>query len=63
MADPTDFQGRKAQAREAMELALEGNADENMTEDAVEQIIRLAQEDQGATVDELMKIIEGRRNG
>jgi hypothetical protein len=63
MADPTDFQGRAARAKEAMELALEGNADENMTEDAVQRIIDLAQEDQGATVDELMQIIEGRSNG
>ena len=63
MADVTDFQGRAAKARDAMELALEGSADENMTQDAVDQIIAMSQENPAATIEELMQIIEGRRNG
>ena len=57
MADPTDFQGRMAQAKEAMELALEGKAGENETQDAYERLMAMADENPAATVDELMKII------
>ena len=57
MADVTDFQGRKAQAKEAMELALEGEGGENGAEDAYTRLMSLAQENPAATVDELMKII------
>lgn len=63
MAEVTDFQGRAAAARDAMELALEGSADENMTQDAVDQIIAMSQENPAATIEELMQIIEGRKNG
>ncbi len=57
MAEVTDFQGRAAAARDAMELALEGSADENMTQDAVDQIIAMSQENPAATIEELMQII------
>lgn len=57
MAAPTDFQGRMAQARESMELALEGKAGENETQDAYERLMAMADENPAATVDELMKII------
>lgn len=57
MADPTDFQGRMAKAKEAMELALEGEGGENKAEDAYERLMSMAQENPAATVDELMKII------
>jgi hypothetical protein len=57
MADPTDFQGRMAQAKEAMELALEGEGGENRAEDAYERLMALADERPADTVDELMKII------
>ena len=57
MADPTDFQGRMRQARESMELALEGEGGENKAEDAYEHLMSMAQENPAATVDELMKII------
>lgn len=56
MADITDFQGRKEQARRSMELALEGEGGEN-AENAYERLMSMAQENPGATVDELMKII------
>lgn len=57
MADPTDFQGRMRQAKESMELALEGEGGENKAEDAYERLMSMAQENPAATVDELMKII------
>ena len=57
MADPTDFQGRMRQARESMELALEGEGGENRAEDAYERLMKMAQENPAATVDELMRII------
>lgn len=57
MADVADFQGRMAQARESMELALEGKAGENETQDAYERLMAMADENPAATVDELMKII------
>lgn len=63
MADVTDFQGQAAAARDAMELALEGAANENVTQDAVDQILAMSQENPAATVEELMQIIEGKRNG
>ena len=56
MADPTDFQGRMSQAKRSMELALEGEGGEN-AENAYERLMSMAQENPGATVDELMKII------
>jgi len=56
MASATDFQGRMAQAKEAMELALEGEGGEN-AENAYERLMSMAQENPAATVDELMKII------
>lgn len=59
MADVTDFQGRKAQAREALELALEGEGGENQAENAYERLMALAEENPAATVDELMKIVRG----
>lgn len=59
MADVTDFQGRKAQAREALELALEGEGGENQAENAYERLMSLAAENPAATVDELMKIVRG----
>lgn len=62
MADVTDFQGRKAQARRSMELALEGAGGENQAEDAYERLMSLAQESPAATVDQLMQIIEGVKN-
>lgn len=63
MADVTDFQGRKAQARRSMELALEGAGGENQADDAYERLISLAQESPESTVEELMKIIEGGQRG
>jgi hypothetical protein len=57
MADITDFQGRKEQARRSMELALEGEGGENGSEDAYTRLMSLAEENPAATVDELMKII------
>jgi hypothetical protein len=57
MADVTDFQGRKEQARRSMELALEGEGGENASEDAYTRLMSLAEENPAATVDELMKII------
>ena len=57
MADPTDFQGRMRQAKESMELALEGEGDENRAEDAYERLMAMAAENPAATVDELMRII------
>lgn len=57
MAAPTDFQGRMAQAKEAMELALEGEGGENKAQDAYERLMAMADENPAATVDELMKII------
>lgn len=57
MADPTDFQGRMRKAKESMELALEGKAGENETQDAYERLMAMADENPAATVDELMKII------
>lgn len=55
MADVTDFQGRLTQAREAMELALEGEGGENQAENAYERLMAMV--DENPTVDELMKII------
>jgi hypothetical protein len=63
MADVADFQGRKAQARRSMELALEGAGGENQADDAYERLISLAQESPESTVEELMKIIEGGQRG
>jgi hypothetical protein len=57
MADVTDFQGRKEQARRSMELALEGEGGENASEDAYTRLMSLAEENPAATIDELMKII------
>jgi hypothetical protein len=57
MADPTDFQGRMAKARESMELALEEEGGENRAEDAYERLMSMAEENPAATIDELMKII------
>jgi hypothetical protein len=57
MADPTDFQGRMARARESMELALDGEGGENRAEDAYERLMSMAEENPAATIDELMKII------
>jgi hypothetical protein len=57
MADVTDFQGRMRQAKESMELALEGEGGENKAQDAYERLMSMAQENPAATVDELMKII------
>lgn len=57
MADVTDFQGRKEQARRSMELALEGEGGENQADDAYTRLMALAQEDPAATVEELMNII------
>ena len=57
MADPTDFQGRKARAREAMELALEGEGGENQANNAYERLMALAEENPVATINELMRII------
>ncbi len=57
MADVTDFQGRKAQARESLELALEGEGGENQAEDAYTRLMAMAEENPAATIDELMKII------
>lgn len=58
MADVADFQGRMAQARESMELALEGKAGENETQDAYERLMSVA-DDPAVTINDLMKIIEG----
>lgn len=57
MADPTDFQGRVARTRDAMELAIEGATTENETEDIVDQVMALAEENPTATVEELMNIV------
>ena len=57
MADPTDFQGRMAKAREAMELALDGEGGENQAEDAYERLMAMAEENPAATIEELMQII------
>jgi len=57
MADVTDFQGRKEQARRSMELALEGEGGENGAQDAYTRLMALSEENPAATVDELMKII------
>lgn len=57
MAAPTDFQGRMSQARESLELALEGEGGENQAEDAYERLMAMADENPAATVDELMRII------
>lgn len=57
MADVTDFQGRREQARESMELALNGKGGENQQEDAYTRLMALADENPVATIDELMKII------
>jgi hypothetical protein len=57
MADVTDFQGRKEQARRSMELALEGEGGENGADDAYTRLMALADENPAATIDELMKII------
>ena len=40
-----------------MELALEGEGDENRAEDAYERLMSMAEENPAATVDELMRII------
>ncbi len=56
MADVADFQGRAARAREAMELALEGEGGEN-ADNAYERLMAMADENPAATVDELMRII------
>lgn len=58
MADPTDFQGRMAQAKEAMELALEGEGGENRAEDAYDRLMALADERPAETVDALMQMIK-----
>ncbi len=57
MADVTDFQGRKAQARRSLELALEGEGGENQQEDAYTRLMALADESPTATIDELMDLI------
>ena len=62
MADVADFQGRKAQARRSMELALDAAGGENQADDAYERLMSLAKESPAATVQELMNIIEGGRN-
>lgn len=58
MADVTDFQGRKAQAKEAMELALEGEGGENQAENAYERLMALA-DDPAMTINDLMNIVRG----
>lgn len=58
MADVTDFQGRKAQAREALELALEGEGGENQAENAYERLMALA-DDPAMNINDLMKIVRG----
>ena len=61
MAAPTDFQGRLAQAKEAMELALEGEGGENKAEDAYERLIAMADENPIATADKLLEyVMKGR---
>ena len=57
MADVSDFQGRKEQARQSLELALEGDGGENRAQDAYTRLMALAEENPAATIDELMKII------
>ncbi len=57
MADVADFQGRKAQARRSMELALDAAGGENQADDAYERLMSLAKESPAATVEELMNII------
>lgn len=57
MADPTDFQGRMSQAKEALELALEGKGGENVADSAYERFAALVDENPGATVRELEKIV------
>lgn len=57
MAAVSDFQGQKAQAGNAMELALEGKGGENAANDAYTRLMALASQDSSATVDELMRII------
>jgi hypothetical protein len=60
MADPTDFQGRMRKAREAMELALEGEGGEN-AEDAYERLMSMSEENPGATINELLEyVMKGR---
>jgi hypothetical protein len=56
MASATDFQGQKRQTAKALRLALDGGDSENRPEDAVEQILGLANR-QETTVDDLMDII------
>lgn len=46
-----------AQAKESLELALEGEGGENRAQDAYERLMAMADENPAATVDELMKII------
>lgn len=61
MADVADFQGRLAQAKEAMELALEGEGGENKAGDAYERLIAMADENPIATADKLLEyVMKGR---
>lgn len=57
MADPTDFQGRIARTKDAMELAIEGAATENEAEDVVEKVMALAEENPEMTVEGLIDLI------
>jgi hypothetical protein len=60
MADVADFQGRAAQAKEAMELALEGEGGEN-AENAYERLMSMSEENPGATINELLEyVMKGR---
>lgn len=60
MADPTDFQGRMRQAKESMELALDGEGGENQAEDAYERLMAMA-DDPAMTANELLEyVMKGR---
>lgn len=68
MASQTDFQGQKMKLEDAMELAMQENDAENADSDgtpksAYERLMSMAEENPSATVDELMKIVNGASNG